>query len=116
MNMLEYKGYLGTVEYSAEDHCLYGKLAFIRDLVNYEAVNVDQLESEFKTAVDDYLTDCKRLGRKPNVPFKGSFNVRTSPDLHRAAVLASGSHSLNAFVCDAIREKIERHNASLNGS
>ena len=48
MNMLEYKGYLGTVEYSSEDHCLYGKLAFIRDLVNYEAVNVDQLESEFR--------------------------------------------------------------------
>lgn len=44
MSMLEYKGYLGTVEYSAQDHCLYGKLAYIRDLVNYEATSVEELE------------------------------------------------------------------------
>lgn len=108
MSMMEYKGYLGTVEYSAEDHCLYGKLAFIRDLVNYEATTVDGLETEFRAAVDDYLKSCKELGKEPNIPFKGSFNVRTGPDLHRQAVIASGDQSLNAFVCEAIKEKIER--------
>ena len=108
MNMMEYKGYLGTVEYSPEDHCLYGKLAYIRDLVNFEADNVADLEQEFRQAVDDYLEDCAALDKTPDKPCKGSFNVRTTPELHKAAVIASGSSSLNAFVSEAIKEKIER--------
>lgn len=111
MNMLEYKGYLGTVEYSAEDHCLYGKLAYIRDLVNYEATTVKGLEKEFKAAVDDYLTSCKRESKKPNVPFKGTFNVRIDPELHRLATIAAGEKSLNAFVSAAIQEKVTQSNA-----
>jgi hypothetical protein len=31
--LLEYKGYLGSVEYSVEDEALHGRLEFIRDLV-----------------------------------------------------------------------------------
>ena len=108
MNMLEYKGYYGTAEYSAEDHCLYGKLAYIRDLVNYEATTVKNLEKAFKEAVDDYLTFCREQKKEPNVPFKGTFNVRVSPDLHRRATIAAGEQSLNAFVSAAIEEKIER--------
>ena len=112
MSMLEYKGYLGTVEYSADDHCLYGKLAYIRDLVNYEATTVKSLEREFKTAVDDYLMTCEREGRKPNTPFKGTFNVRIDPELHRLATIAAGEKSLNAFVSSAISEKVEKSKVS----
>jgi predicted HicB family RNase H-like nuclease len=113
MNMMKYKEYLGTVEYSPEDHCLYGKLAFIRDLVNYEAINVKDLEKEFRISIDEYLKDCKRLGKEPNKPFKGTFNVRTGPELHRAAVIASGDKSLNTFVCEAIKEKVDRQANSI---
>ncbi|MCU7904955.1 MAG: type II toxin-antitoxin system HicB family antitoxin [Candidatus Thiodiazotropha sp. (ex Epidulcina cf. delphinae)] len=112
MNMMEYKGYAGTVEYSPEDHCLYGKLAYIRDLVNYEATHVEDLEREFQAAVDDYLKDCEDIGKAPNKPFKGTFNVRIGTELHRAAVIASGEKSLNTFVCEAIKEKVERHERS----
>ncbi|EGQ8054293.1 hypothetical protein HPX47_001652 [Vibrio alginolyticus] len=69
MDIMSYKGYLGTVEYSAEDHCMYGKLAFIRDLVNYEAATVPELEIEFKTSVDAYLLSCKELNREPSKPY-----------------------------------------------
>ena len=109
MNMMQYKEYIGTVEYSPEDHCLYGKLAYIRDLVNYEATSVKELEREFHAAVDGYLNDCAALGKVPDKPLKGTFNVRTGPALHRAAVIASGGKSLNTFVCEAIREKVERY-------
>ena len=108
MNLMAYKGYFGTVEYSAADRCLYGKLAYIRDLVSYEATTVEELECRFQAAVDDYLGDCEARGKPPNKPFKGSFNVRTGPELHRAAIIAAGGKSLNAFVCEAIREKVER--------
>lgn len=113
MNMMKYKDYLGTVEYTPEDHCLYGKIAYIRDLVNYEATTVAELEVNFKEAVDDYIESCMHLGIKPQKPFKGSFNVRAGSDLHRAAVMASGDTTLNAFVCDAIKEKLERSGYSI---
>ncbi|MGS2718272.1 type II toxin-antitoxin system HicB family antitoxin [Eionea flava] len=108
MSLIKYKGYLGTVEYSQEDQCLYGKVAYIRDLVNYEAESATGLEAAFQEAVDSYLDECEKLGKAPNIPFKGSFNVRTGPDLHRAAVVHAKEQSLNAFVCEAIKEKIER--------
>ena len=107
MNMLEYEGYLGSVEYSPDDHCLFGKLAYISDLVTYEASDVQTLEHEFREAVNDYLETCGELSKKPDKPFKGTFNIRVSPELHRAAVLVSGKKSLNAFVSQAIQEKVE---------
>lgn len=108
MTHLHYKGYLGTIEPQLEDNRLYGKLAFIRDLVTYEAENLADLKKEFEHSVDAYLKDCEELGREPNQPFKGSFNVRTTPELHRQAVLAAGDMSLNSFVAQAIKEKVER--------
>ncbi|WP_180066243.1 type II toxin-antitoxin system HicB family antitoxin, partial [Acinetobacter sp. YH16037] len=64
-------------------------------------------EQAFQESVDGYLESCIELNKKPDQPFKGTFNVRISPDLHRKAVLAS-SNSLNKFVSDAIQEKLMR--------
>jgi predicted HicB family RNase H-like nuclease len=102
--MLEYKGYYGSIEASPEDGCLYGKLEFIIALVNYEAETVPALEAEFHAAVDDYLADCARRGREPELPCKGSFNVRVGHEAHlRAAVAARESGlSLNDFTKQAI--------------
>jgi predicted HicB family RNase H-like nuclease len=58
-NTLKYKSYLGSVEYSNEDNCLYGKIIGIDDLVNYEAQSVEELKNNFKESIEDYLTTCK---------------------------------------------------------
>ncbi|MFZ7109059.1 type II toxin-antitoxin system HicB family antitoxin [Avibacterium avium] len=108
MTLLKYKGYVGTIEADLENNVLFGKLAYIRDVVTYEAETLPQLEKEFQTSVDLYLQDCQELGRTPDKPFKGVFNVRISEELHRNAVLAAGDLSLNAFVAEAIKEKVER--------
>lgn len=106
MSYLQYKGYLGTIEPQLEDGTLFGKLAFIRDLVTYEANTLTELQREFEASVDLYLADCKELGRTPQVPLKGTFNIRISPELHRAAVMAAGDKSLNAFVAEAIEYRL----------
>lgn len=54
--MLEYKGFFGSVEFSAEDGVLHGRLEFIRDLVTYEGKNAKGIKAAFQEAVDDYLT------------------------------------------------------------
>jgi predicted HicB family RNase H-like nuclease len=45
MKMLEYKGYVGSVEASIEEGVLFGQLMFIAALVTYEADTVKALEA-----------------------------------------------------------------------
>lgn len=80
--LLSYKGYKGSVEYDLDEDFLYGKILFIRDLVNYEAEDVKGIKAAFEAAVDEYLEDCKALGFEPNVSLSGTFNVRIGPELH----------------------------------
>ena len=65
--MLEYKGYLGSVEYSNEDEVLHGRLDFIRDLVTYEGKDAKGIRAAFREAVDDYLELCEAEGRKADL-------------------------------------------------
>ncbi|RAU16647.1 type II toxin-antitoxin system HicB family antitoxin [Nitrincola tibetensis] len=111
MKHLSYKGYLGTIEPDLDSGILFGKLAFIRDLVTYESYDLKGLEREFQASVDGYLADCTELGKTPDTPCKGSFNVRIGPDLHMAAsVVASREHiSLNDLARRALSEYIAHH-------
>ena len=103
-NILQYKGYFTKVEYSVDDHLLYGKIEGIRDLVNFESESIEQVEQEFRNAVDDYLELCQELGQEPSKTYSGTFNVRISPSLHRALAIQAikSGESLNFTVEKAI--------------
>lgn len=100
----EYKGYLGSAEVDTDDGLLVGRLLFLRDVVNYSAASVQELEAAFRDAVDDYLETCREIGDEPDTPCKGTFNVRVGPDLHRQVAIAARREglSLNEFVRTAI--------------
>jgi predicted HicB family RNase H-like nuclease len=104
-DILEYKGYYASVHFSAEDDVFYGKLLGIEDLVDFEGTSVKEIKKAFHEAVDDYLETCKSIGKEPNKTYKGTFNVRISPEQHKAAAVyaASKNISLNEFVKDAIQ-------------
>ena len=53
-DMLEYRGYEGSILYSEEDRTLHGRVMSVRDLVTYEGKDVKSLERAFRDAVDDY--------------------------------------------------------------
>lgn len=107
---LQYKSYLGAVEYSADDHLLHGALLGIRDAVVYEGKDVDSLESNFRAAVDEYLAFCEAEGKTPDRPFKGSFNVRVNPELHKRLALYAEERNekLNNVVSQALEAFIAR--------
>lgn len=67
-DMMEYKEYLGSVAYSAEDALFHGRLEGIRDLVTYEGEDEAGLEAAFREAVEDYLDLCRQENRRPEVP------------------------------------------------
>lgn len=103
-DLMEHRGYLGSVRYSAEDHVFYGKVEYIRSLVTFEGTDVEALENAFAEAVDEYLATCAELGTDPERPFRGTFNVRTGEERHRRASMHAASHdkSLNQIVNEAL--------------
>ena len=103
---LKYRGYDGSVLYSADDKMLHGRVVGIRDMVSFGGDGVESLERNFKAAIDEYLTFCETEGKTPDMPFKGSFNVRIPQDLHQRAALYAEEHDLklNAVVRLALKE------------
>ena len=104
-NILEYKGYCGTIEFSEPDNVFFGKIIGIRSLILYEGNNEKELKEDFEGAVDDYLESCKEDGFEPEKPYIGNFNVQLSPELHKTLALYSVSRgkSINSTVEEAIR-------------
>jgi len=107
-NIMEYKGYCGTVEFSAADDVLFGKVLGINSLISYEGSSIQGLKEDFKLAVDDYIEACEEKAVEPERAYKGNFNVRVSPELHRNLVIYSASHgqTLNSTVEEAIKRHV----------
>ena len=103
-NILIYKGYCAAVEIDSDSKLLCGSVVGMRDGVYFEAESASDIERAFHEAVDDYLAFCAEKGKQPEKSYKGSFNVRISPELHRAAATAAAlkNESLNQFVSEAI--------------
>jgi predicted HicB family RNase H-like nuclease len=105
-DMMNYKGYWGSVHFNDDDDIFYGRLEFIRALVSYEGVDVGSLRKAFKEAVDEYLQTCKDQDRQPEKPLKGSFNIRISPQLHRriATHAAGKGMSINKYIAEILEK------------
>lgn len=107
-NTIEYKGYIGSVEFSETDGVFHGKVQGIRALISYEGTTAKELVNDFHAAIDDYLILCEEEQIEPEKAYKGSFNVRISPELHKKAVVYAYSQqtSLNKVMEDALSSYI----------
>jgi predicted HicB family RNase H-like nuclease len=103
-DILQFKGYYAEIHFSADDEVFFGKLLGISDLVSFEGASVSELKKAFHEAVEDYLETCTELGKEPEKTYKGSFNVRISPELHRKAANYASIRklTLNELVKQAI--------------
>ena len=112
-NLLKYKDYLGTVSFSNEDQCLYGKVIGIDDLVSYESDSVSGLKKAFETAVEDYLESCKSVNKSPLKSYRGVFNIRTSPEKHQTLSILAQKNGLklNQVVNMALDQYLENNKA-----
>lgn len=109
-NYLEYKGYRTRIEFDPTSRLLHGKIEGICDLVTFESTDATQIENEFHAAVDDYLGFCREVGKCPEKEYKGLFNVRIKPELHKklAAEAFKSNVSINAIVESALSSYMER--------
>lgn len=110
MNTMSYKGFLGSIEVSEEDNCLFGKILDLPHniLISYEGETVAQLREDFHISVDDYLAQCEAEGVEPHKSYSGALNVRLTPDLHSqvAALAKKAGISINAFIKNALQNQI----------
>lgn len=106
MSTISYKNYIGTVEYSEDDECLFGRIIGINDIVTYEAQSVTELRLAFQESVDDYLEHCKELGKEPNKPYSGRFVLRVAPELHADVAMKAQKQgvSLNQYVTSLLAQ------------
>lgn len=110
-NLLEYKGYYGTVDFSIENNILFGKVIGVQSLISYEGDSIQSLQEDFQEAIEDYLEMCAEKGVSPEKNYKGTFNVRISPELHKNLALfaTSQGQTLNASVEEAIRLYVDKN-------
>jgi len=109
MGTLKYKGYTGSVEYSAEDNCLFGKvLGLNKDCITYEGESIRELQQDFEGAVDDYLASCAERGVAPAKPYSGRFVVRMSSDLHGRVAMAAADQgtTINEYINRVLSRKV----------
>jgi predicted HicB family RNase H-like nuclease len=113
---LSYKGYQASVEF--DDGVLFVKVLHLDDLLIGECDAASDAPKVLEDLVEAYLADCAEAGRKPSKPFKGSFNVRIPPDLHRKAAMRAAENglSLNGWIQKAVEEKVEEPTADVSAA
>ena len=105
-DLMKYKSFAGTVEYSAADKCLHGQIVGIPDKITYEGADLDELHKYFKQAVLEYIEDCNRLGKPTRKTYTGHFSVRVKPRTHEK--LDYLAHSNNTSVSKIIEEAVSQ--------
>ena len=106
--MMEYKGYIGDVNFDSEAHLFHGNAINTRDTITFQGKTVDELEKAFKESIDDYLEWCAQDGVSPEKPYSGKFNLRLSPELHKEIAVTAKKMkiSINKFVEKAIVDEL----------
>lgn len=109
-SVLEYRGYHTNITYDAHAGRLRGVINGIDDHVDFSSDKIEKIEEEFHKAVDDYVEFCREVGKAPCKEYKGVFNVRVKPSLHRELVQISEKEgeSLNAIVERALQLFVKR--------
>ncbi len=107
---LEHRGYRGSVEYSAEDKMLHGRLLCARDVVSYGGNDLTDLETNFRDAVDEYLAFCAETDKTPDRPNPLAVEVSLNSDLQAQALRFAEQHhrQLSSVINEALQEYLAK--------
>ena len=101
-----YKGYTPEFWYEPDDHAFHGWVQGIKNVVHFEASNIEDIQREFEASVDDYLEACKEWGQEPQKPKSGKLAVRLAPEIHEmvASAASNDAKSVNQWISDALEK------------
>jgi predicted HicB family RNase H-like nuclease len=112
--MMQYKGYIGRVEFDDEAGIFHGEVTNTRDVITFQGETVAELRQAFHDSVEDYLAFCRERGEAPEKPFSGQFVTRIPPELHRQLDVAAAlsGKSLNAWVTEQLQAAVQHAQAT----
>lgn len=105
-NTLEYKGYVGVIEYDDEAGIFHGEVINLRDVVTFQGECVEELREALKDSVEDYLEFCAERGENPEKPFSGNLPLRIDPGLHRRIFIKAKGEgkSINRWISETLEK------------
>lgn len=108
--VMSYRGYKGTIEYSLEDNILHGEVLGIRSLLSYEGNTLQELKDDFEDTIDDYFECCKNHNMTPEKPYKQNIVINLEPDLQEKLYLYSElrDEDISDSINRAIRNLVDK--------
>ena len=103
---MTYKGYTGALEIDEDSGGLFGTVLGTRDIITFVGKTVEEARKSLAESVDCYLEHCASLGKEPDRPFSGKFNVQISSEAHRE--LAELAHGWKVNLNDVVVEALDR--------
>ena len=108
MSILTYKGYQGRFEYDSDADIFHGDVLHITDVVTFQGRSIDELKTALADSIEDYFDMCNEVGKQPQKPFSGRFNVRLTPELHQKAARSAAVEgmSLNNWIAHTVAKAV----------
>lgn len=66
---MEYKGYIAEFSYDEDLDLFEGQVANISDILHFHGKSIESLRFAFHNAINEYISWCKKRGKKPEKPF-----------------------------------------------
>ena len=88
-NSMIYKGYTANMVFDTEDKIIVGRVLDIDDIISFHGASIAEFETNFHSAIEDYLAASKELDSAPERPASGKVMLRIAPQVHAAALKAA---------------------------
>ena len=105
--MIEYKGYIGRVEFDSDTNLLHGEVVGTRDVITFVGRSVDEIRQAFRDSVEDYLELCRERGEEPDQPYSGELVLRLDPELHRrlSELARASGKPLDTWIAERLQQE-----------
>ena len=84
--MIEYKGYIGVVDFDPEIDLFHGTVINTQDVITFYGASVTELRVEMQKSLEIYFEVCKEQGKMPDKPFSGTLTIQASPERRAPSV------------------------------
>jgi len=104
MNTMNYRGYTARIAFDERGHLFLGRVLGLRTPLAFHAQTVAGLRTQFELAVEAYLEACRLRGVAPEQPVSGKIQLRLSPELHGALLVAAQASrkTLNQWAAEVL--------------
>jgi len=96
--MIEYKGYIGVVDFAPEIDLFHGTVINTHDVITFYGASITELRAEMQKSLEVYFEVCEEQGKTPDKPFSGTLTIETTPELYSRIALNAARRQLEIEV------------------